>query len=1405
MTIEELNEKIEQVADRITATNDNVELYKRNVKSEVFNYISDNHILEQLNTLNLEIDDILELLKNVTFKYDSAPKAQIVIYTKTNKDILTGKIIIPEVPTNVNIIDGNIDDSKLGEWSQQENSEKLHGDYLWTCMGTYSLIVNPTKVEFSSPMRLTPEDGTDGEDGKYREYIYKVTETEIHPELPPSSPYSEDDPRFQLSDNWIKDAVDAIPTINNRFTWTAYREKNPDTEKWSNYKGPSLWSVFSKNGKDGDGVEWIFHLVSNSEFEKYKLNKEEFKKIDWVIAVNSFYNKDLNSKWQTSPEIVNEILNGWSDDSNDPNIDYPYVFATYRKRIPNEEGVGIWGKFITPFFWGKWSEDGIDSPDQEYIYIGLTENEYYKWNIGEDNSFANKLKNGLNEIYNNLQDEQKQIDEIATLLNNKLTIDEHIIEVFDDNPGVRYYYAIAKGIRKAIDKRSDKTSNEKWPTENPFESFWIESSKGEKGDQSDSVLFINIPNNVFRTYNVDPQSFDNPSPNEGPELEIQAYGIKADQTYGISKPQFNGNLKIEEGSLIYVSSDYKTSSGYESIDDSLTLSTYDIITEDKRPLNIILSTGDYSKNQDWLKYNNGNISEIVLNFYKAIETINSSDYTLNDFFNHHGDKLIHMPYLLQLMKFNQNQASGEIMSPPGILCTNDSINISVDNQYYLYEKEYSFDIAFYVGDKKINNISITDISISFDSSFDSSKQEIIRYTGNKEGWYKVKFTPTSGKRFNTPTNIIISTVYGNYSFIKEIQLKPSIDDVYEISPNIQYITCTGGTGQNDTRTNWQPIIEMTTGNYIFFPCYILKNGIRLLNTDSELYNLYWRVYFKDTNNKTWYLNGNKLSETDCKYKLTRPNAPAIYIPTTGLNMNTGVTIEIYRSIGTNYTLLDSEKVDLIVQGSMGIPGSTIRMRGEYKNTEYYFNNVIPIKYIPNKDPCPYQVIDVIIHNNEYYRLNDNIVYIDPQDYFDPEYWTKFTQYDNIATGVIIAENSYAKIAQNGTLIVGDDIPVPEEQTPEYSKTANNIVITLSSDSTPMIESRSVVEKPNKFVYQRNWSLSGKDGLHINANQLTFNGAPIGSFAGLFDGKKIRADLIETKDLSYSGFIYKTPSSIEKYQATYYDLYQYESGEYKKYENDGLALNVLDCGSFIDLTTVPQSDNNRSFILPTNIPNISNVGYSGKHYYYYKENKPDLKNLALQYSDNKIIFKISYKDRRIFSFRGSSGYNNQNDNINSFYIPEQNIWIGCIGFDELSFLFMNFPQNNSNKEYNLIFTPKCKFVNNNRFEVTNHAIPSLSDELSPTIRQNIYNAYNSLDENEQNIVKNNYDFDEYGKFSEQSYLEIYNLTENPNYTSNTIFNKEIIQSKNHYKFLGENKDVINRNGYYALYYEVTILD
>lgn len=159
--------------------------------------------------------------------------------------------------------------------------------------------------EWSTPVRITGENGKDGQDGKSIEFIYKVSNR---------VPNSSDKPSSVNEDGSVPDGWTDHPTgvsESNQYEWMCVRTKTDDL--WSDWNGPTVWSKWGANGKDGvpgpageDGktlYTWIKYadtIPTSSSSTIYDIPNENTKYIG--IAVN----KD------TASESTDAMVYTWS-------------------------------------------------------------------------------------------------------------------------------------------------------------------------------------------------------------------------------------------------------------------------------------------------------------------------------------------------------------------------------------------------------------------------------------------------------------------------------------------------------------------------------------------------------------------------------------------------------------------------------------------------------------------------------------------------------------------------------------------------------------------------------------------------------------------------------------------------------------------------------------------------------------------------------------------------------------------------------------------------------------------------------------------------------------------------------------------------------------------------------------
>lgn len=177
--------------------------------------------------------------------------------------------------------------------------------------------------EWSTPVRITGENGKDGQDGKSIEFIYKVSNR---------VPNSSDKPSSVNEDGSVPDGWTDHPTgvsESNQYEWMCVRTKTDDL--WSDWNGPTVWSKWGANGKDGDGVEYIYKRTTTN------------------------LSPDRPTEVSQEGDFVPE---GWTDDPTGVNENNMYEWVCVRKYKE-----GIWSEFSNPALWAKWGEKGEPGKD----------------------------------------------------------------------------------------------------------------------------------------------------------------------------------------------------------------------------------------------------------------------------------------------------------------------------------------------------------------------------------------------------------------------------------------------------------------------------------------------------------------------------------------------------------------------------------------------------------------------------------------------------------------------------------------------------------------------------------------------------------------------------------------------------------------------------------------------------------------------------------------------------------------------------------------------------------------------------------------------------------------------------------------------------------------------------------
>ena len=219
-------------------------------------------------------------------------------------------------------------------WS---GSDSNPNGYVWMSTATFSS-KGTIVVPWSTPVRLTGADGHDGADGSNIEFVYKLTITSlVIPTKPTGNSQTE-----AIRQGW----TDHPTGISEQYQceWVCSHTLQTDGT-WSEWSDPTIWSKWGVNGKDGDGVEYIYQRT------KLPASPQE-------ITDN---NPDQD-------EYIPQSAPGeqpWTDDPKGVTQELQYEWVSKRKYKGDTHK---WGNFSSPALWAKWSDNGQDGNHLRVMY-----------------------------------------------------------------------------------------------------------------------------------------------------------------------------------------------------------------------------------------------------------------------------------------------------------------------------------------------------------------------------------------------------------------------------------------------------------------------------------------------------------------------------------------------------------------------------------------------------------------------------------------------------------------------------------------------------------------------------------------------------------------------------------------------------------------------------------------------------------------------------------------------------------------------------------------------------------------------------------------------------------------------------------------------------------------------------
>lgn len=219
-------------------------------------------------------------------------------------------------------------------WS---GSDSNPNGYVWMSTATFSS-KGTIVVPWSTPVRLTGADGHDGADGSNIEFVYKLTVTSlVTPTKPTGNSQTE-----AIRQGW----TDHPTGISEQYQCEWVCSHNLQTDgSWSEWSNPTIWSKWGVNGKDGDGVEYIYQIT--------KLPASP---------------KEITDNNPDQDEYIPQSAPGeqpWTDNPTGVSKEFQYEWVSQRKYKGDTHK---WGNFSSPSLWAKYGDNGQDGQHLRVMY-----------------------------------------------------------------------------------------------------------------------------------------------------------------------------------------------------------------------------------------------------------------------------------------------------------------------------------------------------------------------------------------------------------------------------------------------------------------------------------------------------------------------------------------------------------------------------------------------------------------------------------------------------------------------------------------------------------------------------------------------------------------------------------------------------------------------------------------------------------------------------------------------------------------------------------------------------------------------------------------------------------------------------------------------------------------------------
>ena len=281
--------------------------------------------------------------------------------------------IAPETPREGEIIitwnektkQYTFNDTTKRWWISDSDANDNDGDgsnksIIWQSTAIYNDkgIVSP----WTKPIRITGENGEPGSDGNNIEFIYTLrTHAWVNAEPPVSVNENK-----HVPDGW----TGSPSGINDKYKYEymCQRRKNADGI-WNDWEGPTIWSRWGDDGKDGDGVEYAY-LTTNGSEPNFRLDVDIDSEAYQTPEYRPFaQEKNQAGEWVDIQDDNGESIRWYDNPRQIDSEDNRAQWVIIRKRRTEEgESKAKWGEFSSPALWSMYGQKGDPGVEGLNVY-----------------------------------------------------------------------------------------------------------------------------------------------------------------------------------------------------------------------------------------------------------------------------------------------------------------------------------------------------------------------------------------------------------------------------------------------------------------------------------------------------------------------------------------------------------------------------------------------------------------------------------------------------------------------------------------------------------------------------------------------------------------------------------------------------------------------------------------------------------------------------------------------------------------------------------------------------------------------------------------------------------------------------------------------------------------------------